>query len=253
VSFRDHFSRAPAAYRQFRPGYPAELYQFLAELAPARHLAWDSATGNGQAAIGLARHFSLVVATDASVAQLAQRQRHERIVYACGTAERAPLCAHCCDLITVAQAAHWFDFEAFYSEIARIARPGAVLALWTYARCHIDPGVDRVLERFNNEVIGSYWPAERRHVDNGYRSLPFPYAECRTPAFDLSVEWSPEELVSYVGTWSAVGRFRDALGRDPLGQLRQQLALSWPDGETRRVSWPLHLRVGRVFQGAITR
>jgi len=250
VAFKDHFSRQPAAYRRFRPGYPAELFEFLAQLAPARRLAWDSATGNGQAAIGLAASFPRVLATDASVAQLAERQTHERIMYACATAERAPLRASCCDLITVAQAAHWFDFPAFYREIERVASPGAVLALWTYSRCHIDPALDSVLERFNREVIGPCWPPERRYVDDGYRTLPFPYAELATPEFVLTLEWTLDELVSYVGTWSAVGRFRDGSGGDPLRQLRDQLALCWSDGGRRRVRWPLHLKVGRVTPGS---
>jgi SAM-dependent methyltransferase len=246
VAFKDHFSRQSAAYRRFRPQYPAELFDFLAQLAPARELAWDSATGNGQAATGLAPHFDRVLATDASAAQLAERRIHDRIMYACAKAERAPLRAGCCDLITVAQAAHWFDFAAFYPEIGRVARPGAVLALWTYSRCHIDPALDSILERFNREVVGSSWPPERRFVDDGYRTLPFPYTALATPRFVLDLEWTLEELVSYVGTWSAVGRFREASGSDPLPPLRERLATFWPDGIRRRVSWPLHLKVGRV-------
>ena len=249
MAFKDHFSRAPADYRRFRPGYPRALFEFLAGLAPARELAWDAATGNGQAATGVAEYFPLVVATDASAGQLAQRQRDPRIVYACARAERTPLRARSCDLITVAQAAHWLDLRDFYAEAGRVARPGAVLALWTYSRCHVDPHTDGIVAQFNREVIGSSWPAERRYVDDGYRSLPFPFPALDGPAFELVTEWSLAQFTSYVRTWSAVGRFSDATGRDPVPELASQLAVFWPADMQRRIRWPLHLRVGRVRGG----
>lgn len=250
MAFKDHFSGHSAAYRQFRPTYPPELYSYLATLAPRRGLVWDCATGNGQAAVGLAGHFPLVVATDASAAQLAQRQKHEHIVYACGTAERAPLRSHSCDLVTVAQSAHWFEFPAFYSEVARVGRPGAALALWTYGNCTVDPAVDASVTDFNRNLVGKYWPPERQYVDTGYRTLPFALARMETPSFALSVEWGAEDLVRYIGTWSAVSRYQDAVGSDPLPALRERLAVSWGDGTTRRVSWPLHLIVGRIANAA---
>jgi SAM-dependent methyltransferase len=246
MAFKDHFSGHSAAYRQFRPTYPPELYTYLATLAPRRDVAWDCATGNGQAAAGLAQHFALVFATDASAAQLAERQRHDRIVYACGTAERVPLKSRSCDLITVAQAAHWFDFAAFYAEVARIGRPGAALALWTYGHCTVDPAVDGSVTDFNQQLVGKYWPPERHYVDSGYRTLPFAFPRIATPSFALSVQWEAEDLVRYIGTWSAVSRYRDAVGSDPLPALRERIAVSWGDGTKRRVSWPLHLIAGRV-------
>jgi SAM-dependent methyltransferase len=246
MAFKDHFSGHSAAYRQFRPGYPAGLYEFLATLSPSHALAWDCATGNGQAAVGLARHYDLVVATDASAGQLAVRQPHERVVYACGTAERAPIRSHCCDLVCVAQAAHWFDLPPFHAECARVGRPGAVVALWTYGHCTVGPEVDAVVTQFNAELVGPYWPPERRFVDTAYRTLPFPLPRIATPQFSLETDWDAAQLVSYIGTWSAVARYKNAVGSDPLPALRERLALSWRDGSTRRVSWPLHLIVGRV-------
>ncbi|HZF15541.1 MAG TPA: class I SAM-dependent methyltransferase [Steroidobacteraceae bacterium] len=246
MAFKDHFSKQSAAYRQFRPTYPPELYAYLATLVPQRSVAWDCATGNGQAAVGLARHFPLVVATDASAAQLAQRQSHDRIAYACATAERVPLKDRSCDLITVAQSAHWFDHPRFHAEVSRVARPEATLAIWTYGHCTVDAGVDAAVSGFNRDLVGKYWPPERHYVDSGYRTLPFPFPRLEPPPFALSVEWGAEDLVRYIGTWSAVGRYRDAAGSDPLPALRDRLAVSWGDGTTRRVSWPLHLIVGRV-------
>jgi hypothetical protein len=250
MAFKDHFSKHSAAYRLFRPIYPPELYVYLAQLAPQRALAWDCATGNGQAAVGLAAHFAAVIATDASAAQLAQRQQHDRVVYACSTAERAALKDHCCDLITVAQSAHWFEHAAFHAQVSRVARRGAAVAIWTYGHCTVDAEVDQAVASFNSKVVGKYWPPERHYVDSGYRTLPFAFARIETPPFALSVEWGCEDLVSYIGTWSAVSRYRDAVGSDPLGSLRERLALSWTDGTTRRVSWPLHLIAGRVANAA---
>ena len=246
MGFKDHFSRHSAAYRQFRPSYPASLYEFLASLAPARRLAWDCATGNGQAAVGLARHFERVLATDASAAQLAERQIDPRVVYACAKAEQAPIKSGSCALVTVAQAAHWFNLPAFYAEVERVGSPLAVIALWTYGRCIVNRGVDQDVADFNREVIGPYWPPERHYIDAGYRSLPFPFERCAAPPFELAVEWSAEDLVNYIGTWSAVSRYRDAVGSDPLRDLRARLAVSWADGKSRSVRWPLDLIVGRL-------
>ncbi len=246
MSFKDHFSRHSAAYRQFRPSYPAALYEFLASLAPGRKLAWDCATGNGQAAVSLAQHFERVLATDASAAQLAERQREPRVLYACATAEQAPIRSGSCALVTVAQAAHWFNLPAFYAEVERVGSPLAVIALWTYGRCIVNRGVDQDVADFTREFIGPYWPPERHYVDAGYRTLPFPFERCAAPSFELAVEWSAEDLVNYIGTWSAVSRYRDAVGSDPLIQLRARLALSWADGKMRLVRWPLDLIVGRI-------
>jgi len=247
ATFKDHFSGASRGYAAYRPSYPPELFEWLAAQVQRRELAWDCATGNGQAAHGLVPYFQRVVASDASVQQIANRRSHPAIDFYVALAEASALQAQCCDLITVAQSAHWFDFERFYPEVRRVARPGALLALWTYETFRIEPAVDRVHDTFYRDVVGKYWPPERRHVEAGYRTLPFPLTEITAPAFTLYTDWNLDQVVRYLGTWSSVQRFIKDRGYDPVAELLPVLAVCWGPAElTKRVSWPVHLRVGRL-------
>lgn len=246
--FHDHFSGHAELYRRHRPSYPAALYAWLAGISPGRGLAWDAATGNGQAAAGLAEHFRHVLATDASRQQLAHAQAHPAVRYALAPSERPPLADARADLITVAQAVHWFDLAAFYAEVRRVARPGAHLAVWTYSLVRVDPRVDEVVLWFYHDVVGPYWPQERQLVHDVYQDLWFPFDERRdVPPFDMRPRWRRADLLGQISTWSSVNRYRAAHGSDPLELLHPRLAEAWPDPEeVRDLSWPVHLRVGRL-------
>lgn len=246
MTFKDHFSKQARDYERYRPRYPAELAEFLASVAPGRALALDLATGNGQAALDLARHFELVLASDASAAQLAHAQPHPRVRYARHLAERLPYRDGCADLLAVAQAAHWFDFPRFHAEVRRVLRAGGVCALWTYEKFRVDAAVDACVDAFYADVIGPYWPPERCHVEQAYRTLPFPFEELAAPAFELESRWSLEQTLHYLGTWSAVQRYRDATASDPLPALARELAVRWPAAGVATLRWPIHLRIGRV-------
>jgi len=246
VAFKDHFSRQARDYERYRPRYPPELAAFVASVAPGRALALDLATGNGQAAVDLAAHFERVLASDASARQLAFATPHPRVQYLRHAAEQLPVRSGSADLIAVAQAAHWFDFGLFYAEARRVLRPRGVVALWTYELFSVDAAVDARVHRFYSAVVGPYWPPERGYVAQGYRTLPFPLEELPAPAFRLQTDWSLGQVLSYLGTWSAVDRYRAAEGRDPLPALAEELGADWPAGTSRRLSWPLHLRIGRV-------
>jgi len=246
VSVKDYFSAGSADYRRYRPGYPGELFDFLAAEAPSRQVALDVATGNGQAVADLAAHFDVVLASDLSANQLRQAVPHDRVHYVRHAAERLPVRSSCADLVAVAQSAHWFDFAPFYAEARRVLRPRGVVALWTYSLFRVDAAVDAVVDGFYTDRVGAYWPPERRHVDERYLSLPFPLAELSAPSFELKVDWSREALLSYVATWSAVGRCRAATGVDPVPELARALTGQWPAGEARAIRFPIHLRIGRV-------
>lgn len=246
MAFKDHFSGHASAYAKYRPDYPPELYAYLATLTPRRDYALDCATGSGQAAIGLAQHFELVIATDGSVAQLHNAQPHPRVCYLANLAERPAFRDGSFDLIAVAQAAHWFDHARFYPEVLRVLRPDGALALWTYGLASVTPSLDAVVHDFYDHVVNDYWPPERRFVETAYRTLPFPLQEIAAPPFQLRLQWDLDTLMGYVGTWSAVQRYTKALGVDPLPQLRERLAVHWgPEDGVRPVVWPLHLRAGR--------
>lgn len=246
MTFKDHFSKQARDYERYRPRYPAELADWIAAQSRGRALALDLATGNGQAALDLARHFELVLASDGSTAQLAHAQPHPRVRYLRHVAERLPYRDACADLVAVAQAAHWFDFARFHAEVRRVLRPGGTCALWTYEKFRVDAAIDAAVDAFYVQVIGPYWPPERRHVEQAYRTLPFPYEELAAPPFVLESRWSLEQTMLYLGTWSAVQRYRDAHGRDPLPALAAELAPLWPADGIATLRWPIHLRIGRV-------
>lgn len=243
MSFQDHFSSQASGYAKARPVYPPALFADLARLAPQRDLAWDAGTGNGQAAVALAAHFRRVVATEPSRAQLAQAAAHSRVDYHL-SAETAPMInSTSVDLVTVAQAVHWFDRPSFYAEVRRVLRPGGVLAIWSYEFCLITPAIDAVLQRFYRGAIWRCWPPERRHVEAGYRDFDFPFKEIPFPASTMEHEWTLAELAAYLRTWSSVVRYTRESGLDPVTALETELAALWGVGR-RRIVWPLAGRVG---------
>ncbi len=244
--FKDHFSSLAEGYAAFRPGYPPELFSWLAGLVDGHALAWDCGTGNGQAAGLLAAHFEQVYASDASAAQIAQAQGPANVRFAVAPAEASGLPEASVDLLMVAQAAHWFDLPAFYAEVRRVLRPGGVIALLTYAHHRVDAVIDVPSLVFYEQTVGPYWPPERRWVETGYRDLPFPFAEIQAPAFALSADWDLAHFLGYQATWSATKAYRAATGQDPMPALAAAIAPLWGAPETRRtVRWPLSLRVGR--------
>ncbi|MDO9465755.1 MAG: class I SAM-dependent methyltransferase [Thiobacillus sp.] len=244
--FKDHFSTASDRYAAYRPDYPAALYDWLAGLCREHETVWDCATGSGQAAVGLATYFRRVIATDASAEQIRHAPPHPAIDYRVAPAEVSGLDDGSIDLISVAQAAHWFDLPRFYAEATRVLKPGGVLALWGYGRMELPGEMDAPFLRFYAETVGPHWPPERAQIDDRYRSLDFPFAEIAAPAFSIEVAWSLDRLLDYVSTWSAVRRYQAERGDDPLTMLRAQLAAAWGDpAAPRRLQWPLFLRVGR--------
>jgi hypothetical protein len=247
ATFRDHFSNSSAGYAAYRPGYPAELFDWVASESPGRALAWDCATGTGQAARGLAAHFDRVVATDASRAQLAAASPHPRVRYVRSTAEASGLATRSMDAIVAAQAAHWFDLPAFAAEAGRVGRPGALVALWTYWALAISPAIDAEVGRFYRDVVGPYWPAERRLIERRYRDLELPFAPVAAPTLAFDVEMDLGALEGYVGTWSATARYRAARGKDPVPALIAAVAPSWGAPSLRRATrWPLAIRAWRI-------
>jgi SAM-dependent methyltransferase len=246
-AFKDHFSKHAADYHSFRPVYPPTLFDYLASLCAERTLAWDCGTGNGQAAIELAKHFDRVIATDASAEQLRQAEPHPRIEYSVAPADRSPLAAASVDLVCVAQALHWFDFDPFYAEVRRVAKPGGVFAAICYGHHAVNPAIDAVSARFQGEYVGPHWHPERRYVEDGYQSIPFPFEEIATPPFELTATWPLAGYLGYLSTWSATKQFVAAEGFDPVAKLAPEFAAAWGDpAMPRAVRWKLNLRVGRV-------
>jgi SAM-dependent methyltransferase len=241
----DHFSHVAEEYARRRPRPPAGLYSYLARIAPGREFAWDCGTGSGQAAIGLARHFRRVFATDISPEQIAQAPPHEKIEYRVERAEDVSLSPGSVDLVTVAAAVHWFDLDLFYPAVARVLRPGGILAVWAYHLPAIDPRIDGILARYGNGVVHDYWPERFRYLEQGYRTLPFPFEEREAPPFVMRARWGLEELTGFVASWSATVRYRESTGQDPFALLLPELRRAWGEpGMRREIRWPLFMRLG---------
>jgi SAM-dependent methyltransferase len=247
MTFKDHFSRLATQYAAFRPLYPAPLFDYLARLCRRRDCAWDCACGNGQATVALAEHFDSIVATDGSAQQIGAATAHVKVAYRVAQAEHSGLETESVDLVTVAQALHWFDLGPFYREVERVLREDGVLAVWCYGALHVEGDeVDPILQNFYYDVIGPYWPPERHYVDDGYRSLPFPFDPIAPPTFDMGVRWSLAHLLGYLRSWSATARYIQRQGLDPVAALDERLERVWGDPQKERlVTWPLSLRVGR--------
>lgn len=244
--FKDHFSGNATDYAHYRPGYPSALFDYLASRAPSPTVAWDCATGSGQAAHELAKRFQRVIASDASQAQINAALACPGVEYRVAAAEQSGIDSASIDLVTVAQALHWFDLEAFYREVTRVLRPNGLLAVWSYNLLRIDPPVDRLIDHLYHEILGDDWPPERRLVEQGYADLGFPFrTPAVTPSFSMRTNWTLEQLVGYLRTWSAVKRHIQKTGQDPLQPGMTELQAAWGDnGQRRQVSWPLSLRLG---------
>jgi SAM-dependent methyltransferase len=247
TTFKDHFSGVAGAYRAFRPGYPPELFAWLASAVSRRDAALDCGCGNGQASVALAEHFAAVFAVDPGREQIEHARAHPRVSYRVAPAEDTGIPDRSVDLVVAAQALHWFDLDRFYPEVRRVTRAGAVFAAFTYGLLTVDERVDRVVGALYSEILDGYWPPERAHVDAGYRTLPFPFAEVAAPGFAISEEWTFEQLAGYLATWSGVSQYRRRTGRDPLHEIEPALLEAWGPAEgRRRLTWPVALRAGRV-------
>jgi SAM-dependent methyltransferase len=242
----DHFSGISAGYAAFRPRYPRALFEFLATVPERRRRAWDCGAGTGQATSDLAEWFDEVIATDVSAEQIAQAPAHPGISWRAEAAESTSIESGTIDLVTVAQALHWFDHERFYAEVRRVSAPGGAIAAWMYGGARMDGEAGSLLRQFATGTVGGYWPPERRFVDDAYASIPFPFHRIQVPGLCLEETWTREQLVGYARTWSSTTRYAAANGVDPVIELDRELARVWRDGEARRVEWPLTVLAGAV-------
>ncbi len=246
MNFKDHFTKQAKSYAKFRPNYPGELFEFLASISPSNELAWDCATGSGQAANGLANFFNKVIASDASENQVNNAFKNNKITYKVFPAEKADIESSSVDLITVAQALHWFNFEKFYREVRRVLKKDGIIAVWLYDLVKISTEVDLITKRFDEEILKNYWPPERQLFYDKYKSIPFPFEKVEAPEFEMTSEWTYNDLLGFLGTWSGTQKFRDGENYDPLNLIREELIKTWGDEEIKKATWELVLKIGKV-------
>jgi len=241
------FSPLAGRYARSRPSYPEELFEHLARLAPGRKLAWDAATGNGQAALGLANHFSRVIATDISGEQIRHAVAHPRIEYKVAPSETSGLDDGSVDLVTVAAAVHWFDLAAFGREVRRVVRPGGLLAVWTYHIGVMQPPFDRLFDRFYRDVVGPWFGEGARLVDARYRTLELPGEPVEAPELDVRATWNLAQLVDFIHSWSGTQSYKENRGTDPVELVAEELGGLWGRPEqVRELAWPLFVRICRL-------
>lgn len=246
AQFKDYFSTASDDYKRYRPTYPPALFEWLASQSPQHSLAIDIGCGNGQATQLLAPHFQQLLATDASATQIEQAQPVPNVHFQVSPAETIPAESASADLVTVAQAIHWFDHGRFFTEVDRVLKPGGLLAVWGYQLLHTDTPLDQLIEHFHSGIVGPYWPPERALLDDGYTRINFPYPRLTAPAFYMRAQWRFSHLLGYLNTWSAVKQYEKAKGRNPVEEQVDPLLAAWGEPDTEReIYWPLILYVGK--------
>lgn len=244
-AFQDHFSAHAGTYATFRPRYPVALFHWLAVVAPGTALAWDAGTGNGQVATGLITRFRQVVATDASAEQIANAPTHARISYRVAQYESG-IADHSAQLVTVGQALHWFDADAFCHEVRRVLQPGGVLAAFAYVHSQVTPEVDLLVRHHHDVTLGHYWPVEHHLIHEEYRGIPLPIDELVVPPFELREDWTLAQYGGFLRSWSGTQRLIAARGEEPILAFERDLEAAWGGALRRSVTWPMFMRVGEV-------
>lgn len=246
MNFEDHFSELAETYSKYRPNYPKKLFEYLASICNQHQQAWDCGTGNGQAAVSLTEYFENVYASDASKEQLAQAPNHPKIIFKNAPAEKVPLENSTVDLVTVAAAVHWFNFDEFYTEVKRVLKPEGIIAVWGYHLFKITPAIDELLTKYYSEILKNYWPEQFHFVDTRYTDLPFPFDELSTPNFEMITEWNLDQVAGFLSSWSGTKIYQQKIGRHPLNEIWDDLLAAWGDEQLSRTAhWPLYMRIGR--------
>jgi ubiquinone/menaquinone biosynthesis C-methylase UbiE len=241
------FSPVAKQYARSRPQYPDQLFQYLASLTGQHYLAWDCATGNGQAALGLVKHFDRVIATDVSAEQIRQAAYHPQIEYRVGAAERSGIGDRSVDLVTVASAIHWFELGAFSEEIRRVVQPGGVLAAWTYHVGHVQPPFDKIFRHFYDDILYPYFAPGARLVDQRYETLALPGKALPARAWSTSAAWNFDQMVAFINSWSGTQQFIKEQGKNPVALIAEELERIWGEpASVHVVRWPLYMRISRL-------
>ena len=241
---KDNFSTQSSSYARYRPAYPQELYKFLKEKLTITETAWDCGTGNGQVAGELANFFQKVEATDISKQQLENAVKKPNIQYSVKRAEETNFPDNSFDLITVAQAVHWFNFKTFYNEVERVLKPNGIIALIGYSLFKSNLETDKLIHKFYKDIIGPFWDEERRYLNEKYQTIPFPFQEIETPTFQQEYQWSFDHLIGYLETWSAVKHYEKEKGENPVNLIKNELKTAF--GNKNKIVFPILLRLGKL-------
>ncbi len=243
---KDNFSKQSSLYAKYRPDYPAELFEYIISFVKSRNVAWDCGTGNGQSAVQLSKYFKKIIATDISEKQLQSAEKAENIFYSVQPAEQTNIENNSVDLITVAQAIHWFDFDKFYTEVKRVAAQNAFIAVWCYDLLKINKEVDEVINHYHFNTLEQYWDPERKYVDEVYRNIPFPFKKISTPSFIIEKYWTIEDLEGYLNTWSALQKYIAVNNHNPVPAVIEKIKPYWGNELQQKIIFPIHLLLAEI-------
>lgn len=243
---KDNFSSNSKQYKLFRPTYPSEVFDFILNKVSSFENAWDCGTGNGQIAAHLTKSFKTIYASDISEKQLEEAEKFENIHYSVQAAEKTNFPDNFFDLILVGQAIHWFDFKEFYEEVKRTGKKDALLVVLGYGKIQINKTLDKIIDKLYTDILGTYWDKERKYIDENYQTIPFPFEEISCPNFDNSYDWSLKQLLGYLETWSAVKHYIKQHQTNPIEDIKEELKLHWSENQTKKVHFPLLLRIGKI-------
>lgn len=243
---KDIFSKQSGTYASYRPVAPDALLEFVYSKVSDFGKAWDCGTGNGQIAVRLSERFKEVYATDISEQQLAKAVQRDNIIYKKERAEHTGFKDNSFDLITAAQAIHWFDFDAYFNEVKRVGKDGGIIAVWTYYTPRVSEGVNKILDDFYYNTVGEYWDKERRYIDERYQTIPFPFEEFEVPQFYIHAQWTAEQLLGYLSTWSSVQHYMTKHNENPVRLIKEAVEKAWENDTTKDIVFPMYMRIGRI-------
>ena len=234
-------------YAQSRPGYPEELFQYLASLVDSHNFAWDCATGSGQAALSLVKYFDKVIATDVSSEQIKNAAQHSRIEYRVSPSENSGIPDHSVNLITAASAVHWFNLPEFYREAKRVIAPEGVIAVWKYHVGYIEPPFNDLFLRFYRDILSPYFSEGARLVDNRYADIVLPGKQIDSKNLFVSVKWKLSDMFNFIESWSGTQEYRKRNGENPVKLIDTDLRKLWGDPDKiHTLRWPLFIKIARM-------
>lgn len=240
------FALESEQYALYRPTYPKELIELIVSLSPNLFSAWDVACGNGQLTFELSNYFEKVIGTDISQEQIDNAQKNDNIIYKVESSSLSSLGNSSIDLITVAQAIHWFEFDTFYSEVKRVSKPNAIIAIIGYELLSISKEIDECVFDFYSNKLNDYWDDRRRYIDEQYSTIPFPFEEVKIPQYNCKLHWNRDQLMGYLSTWSAVKKYKQKNGINPMGELKEQIYRLWNENEVYEVYIPVLTKIARI-------
>lgn len=244
---KDKFSKQAGTYKRYRPTYPQNLYDEILQLVEEKNECWDCGTGNGQVAVQLSPYFKKVCATDISKSQISGAPKRKNIFYSVERAEQTSFRENQFDLVTVAQAVHWFDIPAFNKELNRVVKNNGLVYAWGYGLMRTNGVVDNIIDQFYANVVGPYWDEERKHIDHKYTTIPFDFTEIKSKKeHGIEVKWKLDELKGYLNSWSSVQNFSSEEGKNPVNNVIEQIRPHWKNETSKKIKFPIFTRIGRI-------